>query len=69
MKPSLPLAAVLALTVPVRSDPAPGNNPKPIDDNELLAGTWKLTEIELAHNPTPPGSDEKWVIGEGRSIS
>jgi uncharacterized protein (TIGR03067 family) len=66
MKPLLTLVAVLALTVSVCADPVPGSKPKPMDDNELLTGTWKLTEIELAQNPTPPGPDEKWVIGKGR---
>jgi uncharacterized protein (TIGR03067 family) len=59
MKPLIALSVVLALTTPVRSEK------KPTDD-ELLTGTWKLTEFELAGNPNPPGPEEKWVIEKGR---
>lgn len=44
----------------------PGKKPKPVEDGEALAGTWTLTEIELAGNPRPPGATERWVIGSGR---
>ena len=62
MKTLLAITVVLAFAPSVHSDPAK----KPIDDNELLVGTWKLTEIELVMNPDPPGPDEKWVIEKGR---
>jgi uncharacterized protein (TIGR03067 family) len=53
---------VKALAAP--ADPA--KKPKPAEDEAALAGTWKVTEIELAGNPRPPGANERWVIGDGR---
>lgn len=66
MKTLLASVAVLSLAASAYSDPVPGEKPKPLDDNELFAGAWKLTECELAHNSNPPRANERWIVEKGR---